>query len=61
VEVVHQLQGLDHCSETFFLFLLLFVLELCASVMLLEYCVVVEAGCNWYLHDININSLSKKE
>ena len=23
------------------------------------YCVVAEAGCNWYLRDINIYSLSK--
>jgi hypothetical protein len=33
---------------------------LCASVLPLGYCVVAEAGCNWYLHDINIFLLSKK-
>jgi hypothetical protein len=30
--------------------------------MLLEYCVVAEDGCNWYLLDINIYySLSEKK
>jgi hypothetical protein len=33
---------------------------MCASVLLLEHCVVTDAGYNWYLHDINICSLSKK-
>ena len=55
---VLQLQGIDHCSGIFFL-LLLIVFWMCVSVMFLRYCVVVEAGCNWYLRDINIFSLSK--
>jgi hypothetical protein len=29
--------------------------------MLLRHCVVAEAGCNWYLFDINIFPLSEKE
>jgi hypothetical protein len=33
---------------------------LCASFIPLGHDVVAEAGCNWYLHDINKCSLSKK-
>jgi hypothetical protein len=34
---------------------------LCASVLSLGYCIVAEAECNWYLRDINIFPLSKKD
>jgi hypothetical protein len=37
-----------------------FFFYVCASVLLLGYYVVVEAGCNWYLNDINVFPLSKK-
>jgi hypothetical protein len=33
---------------------------MCESVLSLGHCVVAETGCNWYLLDINIYSLSKK-
>jgi hypothetical protein len=46
------LQGLGHCSKTFIFSSSFF--WLCASVLLLGYCVVAEAECNWYLYDINI-------
>lgn len=51
-------QVMDLCSGTFFLY---FLLLLCASFMPLGHDVVAEAGCNWYLRDINIYSLSKKK
>ena len=53
-------QGVDHCSGAF-----LFCNSSCfygcgASVVPLGKCVVAEAGCNWYLPDINICSFPKK-
>jgi hypothetical protein len=42
------------CNSSFFFWL-------CASAVPLGQCVVAEAGCNWYLRDINIYSLSKKK
>jgi hypothetical protein len=42
------------------LFFVILLFWLCASVISLGQCVVAEAGCNWYLRDINIYSLSKK-
>jgi hypothetical protein len=53
------IQGPKQRSGTF-LFRLLLLFWLCASVLPLGYCVVADAGCNWYLHDINIFPLSKK-
>jgi hypothetical protein len=49
------LQEIDHFSVTF----LICNFFLCASVLSLGQCVITEAGCNWYLLDINICSLSK--
>jgi hypothetical protein len=56
VKVVLQLQEIDHCSVTLLIF---YILRLCASVLPLGLCVVVEAGCNWYLYDINILFIEK--
>jgi hypothetical protein len=53
------IQGLDHCSGTFFYVILLSFFWLCASIVPLGHYVVAEAGCNWYHLDINIYSLSK--
>jgi hypothetical protein len=36
-----------------------FYFWLCASVLLIGHCVVADAGCNWYLRDINIFHVSK--
>jgi hypothetical protein len=47
--------------DTEFYFLVLLFFWLCTSVLLLGYCVVAEAECNWYLCDINIFLLSKKK
>jgi hypothetical protein len=58
VVVVLLLLGLEHRSGCF-IFLVSFF-WLCASILPLGYCIVVEAGCNWYNLDINIYSLSKK-
>jgi hypothetical protein len=41
-------QGLDHCSGTFFYVILFSFFWLCASVVPLGHYVVAEAGCNWY-------------
>ena len=61
VVVVLLLQGLDLCSGTFlFIFFFFLFLDVCISVMTLGFCVVAEAGCNCYLRDINIYSLSKR-
>jgi hypothetical protein len=48
------LQGIDHCSGTFLFHNFSFIFWLCASIMSLGHCVVADARCNWYLHDINI-------
>jgi hypothetical protein len=47
-------------ARLFFVFFFFLFRGLCASVMSLGHCVVAEAGCNWYLLDINICSFSKK-
>jgi hypothetical protein len=52
------IQGLDHCSGTFF-YVILLLFWLCASVVPLGHYVVAEARCNWYHLDINIYYLSK--
>jgi hypothetical protein len=53
------LQGIDRCSGAF-LFIILLLFWLCASLMPLGQCVVAQARCYWYLLDINICSLSNK-
>jgi hypothetical protein len=53
--------GLECCSGSFSFFLsFFFFFWLCASVLLLGYCLVVEAGCNWY-HSILIYFLYRKK
>jgi hypothetical protein len=52
-------QEMDLCSEIFLFCNFSLFFWLCASFMPLGYDVVAEAGCNWYIHDINICSLSK--
>jgi hypothetical protein len=51
-------QVFDLYSGTFFCISFLF--WLCAFFMPLGHDVIAEAGCNWYLRDINICSLLKK-
>jgi hypothetical protein len=54
------LLGMEHRRGTTFCFLVyFFIFWLDAFVLLLGYCVVVEAMCNWYLLDINIFLLLK--
>ena len=60
VVVALLLQELELCSGTFLFFFSILLFWLCASVGPFGFGVVAEAGCNWYLHDINIYSLSKK-
>lgn len=48
-------------AGSFFFLLFLIVFWLRASVMSLRHCVVAEAGCNWYLRDINIFPFSKEK
>ena len=48
------LAGLFYFCNSYFIF------WLCASILPLGHCVVAEAECNWYLRDINIFPLSKK-
>jgi hypothetical protein len=47
------LEGIDHCSDIFFLLCNSFF-WLCASVMSLGNYIVAEIECDWYLYDINI-------
>jgi hypothetical protein len=56
VEFVLPLQEIDQCRRTFLFSNSFF----CASLMSLEHCVIAAVVCNWYLHDINLCSLSKK-
>jgi hypothetical protein len=58
VEFVLPLQEIDQCSRTFLFSNSFF--WLCPSLMSLEHCVIATVVCNWYLHDINLCSLSKK-
>jgi hypothetical protein len=44
----------------FFFVILLYFCWLCASILSLGHCIVVEAGCNWYRCDIKIFYLLKK-
>ena len=62
VVVVLLLQGLELCGGLFlFSFSLIYLFFwLCASARSFGLAVVAEAECNWYLRDINIYSLSKK-
>ena len=53
-----QLQGIDHISGIYIFSLFLFLAVYIHNV--LTHCIVAEAGCNWYLHDINIFPLTKK-
>jgi hypothetical protein len=56
------LRGNYHCSWTFLFYCnSSFLFGLCTSILPLGYCVVTETGCNWYLLDINIYSLSNKK
>ena len=55
---VLQLHGIT-VAGSFFFFFFLSVVRLCVSVMSIQHFVVAKAGCNWYLHDINIFPLSK--
>ena len=59
--VVLLLLRLEYRSGTFIFFSYFSLVWLCASVLPLWYCVVAEAGCIWYLFDINKFPLSKKE
>jgi hypothetical protein len=52
------LQEIDHCSGIF-LFDNSSYFWLCVSIMPLEHCVIAEAGCNWYLININMFPLLK--
>jgi hypothetical protein len=51
---------MDHVKLYVLRKVLFFLFWMCASVLLLGYYVVAKAGCNWYLRDINIFSLSEK-
>jgi hypothetical protein len=53
------LQGLEYRSGAFLFLVSFFIFWLGASVLPLGYCVVAEAGCNWYL-SILIYSLYQK-
>ena len=59
VVVVVLLQGLELCSGLFLFLISSSFVWLCASIRPLGLYVVAEAGCIWYLRDINIYSLSK--
>jgi hypothetical protein len=52
------LQEINHSSKIFFVSFLSFIWT-CASIFPLRHYVVADVGCNWYLYDINIFSLSK--
>jgi hypothetical protein len=54
------LREIDNCNRIFSFYIFILFFWLCASVMLLEHYVIAEAECNWYILDINIFSLSKK-
>jgi hypothetical protein len=48
-------QVMNLCSGIFLFCNSALFFSLCASFMPLKHDVVVEARCNWYLHDINIS------
>jgi hypothetical protein len=54
-------QEMDHYSGTFLFYNSSFFGEGGVSFLLLGHEVVAEVGCNWYLCDINICSLLKKD
>jgi hypothetical protein len=56
------LRGVVHRDGSLFLFSLLFILFFAVCIPdVFGYLVGAEAGCNWYLRDINIFPLSKKK
>jgi hypothetical protein len=55
------LRVVHHRDEVFVFIFSLFYFFLAVCIRdVFRYLVGAEAGCNWYLHDINIFSLSKK-
>jgi hypothetical protein len=56
------LRELKYYNETFFpFFRFFFFKKICASVLTLRYYIVAQVRFNWYLHDINKFSSSKKK